>query len=54
MQRLLGVAIWAGGGVRGSLYVTDRTDGRPFGDNDERILTTVARHASKVIEEDWY
>lgn len=54
MQRLLGVPLWVGGCVRGSLYVTDRADGRVFDDNDERVLLTLARHASKVIEEEWY
>jgi len=54
MRRLMGVALWANGVVRGSLYITDRTDGREFDDSDERVLTTLARHASKVIERDWY
>ena len=54
MRRLMGVALWAGGVVRGSLYITDRTDGREFDDADERVLTTLAQHASKVIERDWY
>ena len=54
MQRLLGVAIWAGGMVRGSLYVTDRTDDRQFDDADERLLLTFAAHAAQVIERDWY
>jgi GAF domain-containing protein len=42
MQRLLGLPLWSHGNVRGSLYVTDRLDGKPFD------------HASKVIEEEWY
>ncbi|MEZ4502592.1 MAG: GAF domain-containing protein [Dehalococcoidia bacterium] len=54
MKRLLGVAIWAGGEVRGSLYVTDRRDGKQFDEADEQVLTTLASHASKVIEHDWY
>lgn len=54
MQRLLGVPLWAGGCVRGSLYVTDRADGRPFDDDDERLLLTLAQHASRVIEQEWY
>jgi len=54
MHALVGVALWARGVVRGALYVTDRTDGRPFTDDDELILTTLGTHASKVIETEWY
>ena len=54
MQRLCGVAIWAHGEVRGALYVADRTDGRPFGEEDEAMLTTLAAHASHVVEAEWY
>jgi GAF domain-containing protein len=54
MRRLMGVALWAGGVVRGSLYVTDRTDDRQFDDADEHLLLTLAQHASQVIERDWY
>ena len=54
MTALLGVPLWAGGHVRGSLYVTDRAGGRPFTDDDERLLLTLAGHASRVIEEEWY
>ena len=54
MKTLLGVPIWALGNVRGSLYVADRTDGQPFGDDDEHVLLTLARHVSRVVEEEWY
>jgi GAF domain-containing protein len=54
MRALLGVPVWANNRVRGSLYVTDHTGGRRFGDNEERVLVTLARHATKVIERDWY
>jgi GAF domain-containing protein len=54
MRALVGVAIWVHGTVRGALYVTDRTDGRPFDQDDERTLVTLAGHASKVIELEWY
>jgi GAF domain-containing protein len=54
MRSLLGVPLWAEGIVRGSLYVTDRADGEPFDDEDERLLLTLARHASYVIEHEWY
>lgn len=54
MQRMLGVAIWVHGAVRGSLYVTDRRDDRAFDDDDERVLVTLAHHAGRVIETEWY
>jgi GAF domain-containing protein len=54
MKSLLGVPLWAKGDVRGSLYVTDRSDGKPFDDEDERLLLTLAQHASNVIESEWY
>ena len=40
--------------VRGALYVTDREDGQPFDEDDERLVLTLARHASTVIEREWY
>lgn len=54
MKSLLGVPIWASGHVRGSLYVTDRSDGEPFDDRDEVVLLTLARHASQIVEREWY
>ncbi len=54
MRALAGVPIWSRGHVRGSLYVADRSEGRAFGVDDERILETLAVHASRVIEEEWY
>lgn len=54
MQAFLGVPLWADGEVRGALYVTDRSRGRSFSDEQEKILVTLARHASTVIEEEWY
>jgi GAF domain-containing protein len=54
MKSLLGVPLWAKGDVRGSLYVTDRSDGKPFDDEDEKLLLTLAQHASNVIELEWY
>lgn len=54
MRAMVGVAIWAHGVVRGSLYVTDPRGGREFEEADELILTTLATHASKVIEQEWY
>lgn len=54
MKTMLGVPIWAHGQVRGSLYVTDRNGSGPFTDDDEALLITLARHASNVIEHEWY
>ena len=54
MRGLLGVPIWCLGHVRGSLYVTDRADAEPFDERDERLLLTLAQHASGVIEREWY
>jgi GAF domain-containing protein len=54
MARMLGVPIWANGVVRGSMYVTDRSDGQPFDDDDERGLVALARHASYIVENFWF
>ena len=54
MQRMLGVPLWANGVVRGSMYVTDREDGEPFDDDDERALLALARHVQYIIENFWY
>lgn len=54
MKSLLGVPLWAGQQVRGSLYVTDKDGVGPFDDSDESVLLTLARHASNIIERDWY
>jgi GAF domain-containing protein len=54
MKSLLGVPLWAQGNVRGSLYISDRADGKPFDDADERMMLLLAQHASQVIEREWY
>jgi GAF domain-containing protein len=54
MERLMGIALWVGTDVRGSIYITDRDDGQQFDDGDERILLTLGQHASAVIENRWY
>ena len=54
MKTMLGVAIWAQGEVRGSLYVTDRDGGKPFTDDDVAVLLTLARHAGLIVERDWF
>jgi GAF domain-containing protein len=54
MGALIGVPIWSQGHVRGSLYVANRDDGDALADDAERLLETLAAHASRVIEEEWY
>ncbi len=54
MKTLLGLPIWVGGALRGALYVTDRSGGLPFGDDDQVVLQTLARHAAAVIATRWY
>ena len=54
MKGLLGVQLWAHQQVRGSLYISEKPDERPFEDDDEKILLVLARHASQIIERDWY
>ncbi len=54
MEKLMGIALWVGTDVRGSIYVTDREDGTQFDDDDERMLLTLGQHASAVIEHRWF
>lgn len=54
MKKLMGIALWVGPDVRGSIYVTDREDGEQFDDGDERTLLTLGQHASTVIEQRWF
>jgi GAF domain-containing protein len=54
MQRMLGVPLWAHGVVRGSMYVTDRLDGQPFDDDNERAMLALAKHVQHIIENYWY
>lgn len=54
MKSLLGVQLWAHQRVRGSLYISEKTNGQPFEHDDETILLVLARHASQIIERDWY
>lgn len=49
MRSLLGVPIRADGRVIGDLYLTDREGGAPFTEDDERIVTSFARHAGLAI-----
>jgi two-component system, NarL family, sensor histidine kinase DevS len=54
MKTLLGVPIWVGGEVRGSLYVTDKHGSERFDDDDEATLIVLARHGGWVIQRHWY
>lgn len=54
MKELLGVPIFAGGAVRGALYVTDAKAGRGFGDGDRHALDVLSHHAGLIIEASWY
>lgn len=54
MKALLGVPVWSHGEVRGSLYVTDRDGDKPFTEDDETILLTLAHHARFIIENEWH
>jgi len=54
MKSLLGVPVWVRTDVRGSLYVADREDDRPFTDDDERALVALAHHATHIVEQEWY
>ena len=54
MKSLMGVPLWARQQVRGILYVPDKDEVVAFDDADECVLLTLARHASNIIERDWY
>jgi len=54
MQRMIGVPLWANGVVRGSMYVTDRADGLPFDDDDERCMVSLAYHLTYLVERFWF
>jgi GAF domain-containing protein len=54
MKELLGLPIFAGGDVRGALYVTDRRGGRAFDETDEQVLKVLSHHAGLIIEASWY
>jgi len=50
MRSLLGVPIIGRGRVFGDLYLTDKDGGRPFDDEDERILVVLASQAAVAVE----
>ena len=49
MRTFLGVPITDGRHVLGSMYLADRTDGRPFDDDDESLLQLFAAAASIAL-----
>lgn len=50
MRTLLGVPLMVRGTVYGDLYVADKTDGTPFDDDDEGLLTALASAAGVSLE----
>jgi signal transduction histidine kinase len=50
MTSLLGVPIGAHGRAVGNFYLTDREDGEPFSDGDQRLVERFALHAGIAIE----
>ncbi|MGW0080091.1 PP2C family protein-serine/threonine phosphatase [Streptomyces sp. NPDC003393] len=50
MTTLLGVPLRVRGTVYGTLYLADKHDGTPFGDDDEALLTALASAAGVSIE----
>ncbi|MDX3233623.1 GAF domain-containing SpoIIE family protein phosphatase [Streptomyces sp. ME19-01-6] len=50
MRTLLGVPLIVRGAVYGDLYVADKTDGTPFDDDDEGLLTALASAAGVSLE----
>jgi len=49
MTTLLSVAVKVEGRAIGNLYLSDRLDGRPFNEDDERLVESFARHAGLAI-----
>ncbi|MCC7451886.1 MAG: GAF domain-containing sensor histidine kinase [Anaerolineae bacterium] len=50
MTSFLGVPIMSKGNHLGSLYLSDRLDGQPFSEDDERMISLLAGHAAIAIE----
>ena len=50
MRSLLGVPISVRGRVLGNLYLTDKEDGAPFTDKDQRLVELFAAHAGIAME----
>ncbi len=50
MRTFLGVPVASGSRRYGNLYLTEKRDGRPFDDQDERLIVTLAAFAAAAIE----
>jgi signal transduction histidine kinase len=50
MRTFLGVPIIRGGRRYGNLYLADKKDGAPFGQDDERVMVTLAAFAAGAIQ----
>ena len=50
MHTFLGVPVTVQGRSVGNLYLTDRLDGMPFSEDDQRLVETFALHAGIAIE----
>jgi signal transduction histidine kinase len=50
MRTLLGVPILVRGRAIGNLYLTDRADGAPFSEDDQRLVELFATHAGIAME----
>ncbi|MFF4788602.1 PP2C family protein-serine/threonine phosphatase [Streptomyces sp. NPDC001276] len=50
MRTLLGVAVSVRGDIYGDLYLSERSDGRPFDVHDETIVVALARAAGIAID----
>jgi signal transduction histidine kinase len=49
MHSFMSVPVNVEGRTIGNLYLTDKTDGRPFDDDDQRLVESFARHAGLAI-----
>ena len=49
MRTFLSVPVKVEGRTIGNLYLTDKTDGEPFDDDDQRLVESFARHAGLAI-----
>jgi signal transduction histidine kinase len=49
MTSFLGVPVRVEGRAIGNLYLTDKEDGEPFSEDDERLVESFARHAGLAI-----
>jgi len=50
MRTFLGVPVATGSRRYGNLYLTEKRNGRPFDDEDERLIVTLAAFAAAAIE----